>query len=151
MVDKVEFPEGDDFSGVKKRNVPKYEQGESILQAAGGETGVQQLVADFYYYIDSLPEAVTIRAMYSHDLTEAQQKLTTFLIGWLGGKDNYSERYGRMNLASAHYHHHIGLAEKQAWLMCMQKAVDAQPYDELLKRFIMVQLSFPAEICRNQH
>jgi hemoglobin len=86
MVDKVEFPEGDDFSGVKKRNVPKYEQGESILQAAGGETGVQQLVADFYYYIDSLPEAVTIRAMYSHDLTEAQQKLTTFLIGWLGAK-----------------------------------------------------------------
>ena len=35
--------------------------------------------------------------------------------------------------------------------MCMQKAVDDQPYDELLKRFIMVQLSFPAEICRNRH
>ncbi len=151
MVDNSEFPERDDFSGVKKRNVPVFGQGDSTLQAAGGEAGVQQLVADFYHYIDRLPEAATVRAMHSGDLTESQQKLTTFLIGWMGGADNYVERYGRMNLAGAHRHLNISLAEKKAWLMCMQKALDDQPYDELLKRFIMVQLSFPAEICRHHN
>ena len=151
MVSYNEFPESDDFSGVKKRKVPEFGQGNSTLVAAGGEAGVQQLVVDFYYYIDNEPEAATIRAMHSVDLTESQQKLTTFLIGWMGGADNYVERYGQMNLASAHCHLDIGLAEKKAWLMCMQKALDAQPYDELLKRFIIVRLSFPAEICRNRN
>ncbi|CEO39612.1 globin [Photobacterium kishitanii] len=151
MVDNNEFPEGDDLSGVKKRNVPVFGQGNSTLVAAGGEAGVQQLVTDFYHYIDSLPEAATIRAMHSDDLSESRQKLATFLIGWMGGEDRYVERYGRMNLAGAHRHMAIGQDEKQAWLMCMQKALDAQPYDELLKRFIMVQLSFPAEMCRNRN
>ncbi|WP_413516638.1 group II truncated hemoglobin [Photobacterium phosphoreum] len=152
MADNKEFPEGDDFSGVKKRNVSAFGQGNNVLAAAGGEAGVQQLVADFYHCIDSEPEAATIRAMHSDDLTESQQKLTIFLIGWMGGEDRYIERYGRINLASVHRHLDIGLAEKKAWLMCMQKALDAQPdYDELLKRFIMVRLSFPAEMCRNRN
>lgn len=152
MVNNSEFPESDDFSGVKKRDVPEFGQGDSTLIAAGGEAGVRQLVADFYYYMEHEPEAAIIRAMHSDDLTQSQQKLTTFLIGWMGGEDRYVERYGHMNLASAHRHLDIGSTEKQAWLFCMQKALDAQPsYDELLKRFIMVRLSFPAEMCRTRN
>ncbi len=85
MVDNNEFPEGDDLSGVKKRNVPVFGQGNSTLVAAGGEAGVQQLVTDFYHYIDSLPEAATIRAMHSDDLSESRQKLATFF-DWMDGR-----------------------------------------------------------------
>lgn len=148
-MNNFEYPEQDDISGVKRRNTPVFGVGDSALQAAGGEEGVTQLVRDFYHYIDTLPDAAVIRAMYDQDLTLAQAKLTTFLIGWLGGVNRYTELYGPFKFSHAHQHLRIGQAEKKAWLLCMQKAVDDQPYDELFKRFIMVQLSFPAEMCRN--
>ncbi|EAR55824.1 hypothetical protein SKA34_15520 [Photobacterium sp. SKA34] len=149
-MDSSEYPEQDDFSGVKKAKAPVYGVGDSTLQAAGGELGVKQLVDAFYYYMDTLPVAAKVRAMHSPDLTESKAKLTTFLVGWMGGPSRYAEMYGSINIPGAHRHLDIGLAEKDAWLLCMQKALDDQPYEETFKRYMMVQLSFPAEMCRNR-
>ncbi|MGF1682357.1 group II truncated hemoglobin [Photobacterium makurazakiensis] len=135
---------------MKNKTTPTYGLGDSTLQAAGGENGVKTLVDSFYLHMDTLPEAAAIRAMHADDLTESSEKLTTFLIGWMGGPSRYSEKYGSMNIPGAHRHLSIGIAEKEAWLLCMQKALDDQGYDEVFKRYIMVQLSFPAEMCRNR-
>ncbi len=78
-------PQQEDISAVTKPTVPVYGVGDSTLQAAGGEAGVRELVDKFYNYMDTLPEAETIRAMHADDLTESREKLTTFLIGWMGG------------------------------------------------------------------
>ena len=149
-MDSSEYPEQDEFSGVKKAKAPVYGVGDSTLQAAGGELGVKQLVDAFYYYMDTLTVAAKVRAMHSPDLTESKAKLTTFLVGWMGGPSRYAEMYGSINIPGAHRHLDIGLAEKDAWLLCMQKALDDQPYEETFKRYMMVQLSFPAEMCRNR-
>ncbi|HIF9075252.1 TPA: group II truncated hemoglobin [Photobacterium damselae] len=149
-MDRSEYPEQDELSGVKKRAVPNYQDPKVCFTAAGKEPGITQLVASFYHFIDTCPEAKNIRAMHPDDLTITKEKLTTFLIGWLGGPQEYTEKYGSMNLPGAHRHFAIGIEEKQAWLNCMQKALDEQNYDELFKRHVMVQLSFPAEMCRNQ-
>lgn len=124
--------------------------GDNTFIAVGGEEGIRQLVDNFYSHMDTLPEARTIRAMHAEDLTESKAKLTAFLTGWMGGPDRYTEQYGMMNLPGAHRHLGIGIAEKEVWLLCMQKALDDQNYHELLKRHIMVQLSFPAEMCRSR-
>lgn len=149
-MDSSEYPEQDEFSGVKKAKAPVYGVGDSTLKAAGGEQGVKQLVDAFYHYMDTLPDAAQVRAMHSSDLTESKAKLTTFLVGWMGGPSRYAEMYGSINIPGAHRHLDIGLAEKDAWLLCMQKALDDQPYEETFKRYVMVQLSFPAEMCRNR-
>lgn len=133
-----------------KPTAPVYGVGDSTLRAAGGESGVRALVDAFYDYMDTLPEAAGIRAMHDADLSESRDKLTTFLIGWMGGPSNYAEKYGSINIPGAHRHLAIGLAEKEAWLLCMQKALDDQDYEEVFKRYVMVQLSFPAEMCRNR-
>jgi len=143
-------PQQEDISTVTKPTAPVYGVGDSTLKAAGGETGVKNLVDRFYDYMDTLPEAETIRAMHAEDLTESREKLTTFLIGWMGGPSHYAEKYGSINIPGAHRHLSIGITEKEAWLLCMQKALDEQDYDEVFKRYVMVQLSFPAEMCRNR-
>ncbi|MCQ1057290.1 group II truncated hemoglobin [Photobacterium sp. DNB23_23_1] len=136
---------------VQVKTAPDYTVAENTFNAAGGEEGIRTLVESFYRHMDTLPQAKKVRQMHGDDLAESIDKLTTFLVGWLGGPSRYEEKFGMMNLPGAHRHLAIGVAEKEIWLHCMQKALDEQGYDELFIRHIMVQLSFPAEMCRNRN
>ncbi len=55
-----------------------YGINDNSYKAAGQLAGIEQLVADFYQYMDSLPEAAVIRAMHQPDLTLSQKKLSYF-------------------------------------------------------------------------
>ena len=96
---------------------------ETPYELLGGDDGVRALVADFYEHMDTLPEAKTIRAMHKGDLSEITDKLATFLIGWLGGPQRYQERFGRVIIPLAHRPFPIGPAERDAWLLCMHRAL----------------------------
>jgi hemoglobin len=124
---------------------PTYGVEDSSYQAAGGLTGLTNLVDAFYDYMDSLPEARTIREMHQADLTETRRKLTYFLAGWLGGPRLYPQHYGSIHIPMAHQHLAIGRDETEAWLLCMSKAVEDQPYDESFKVYLMTQFRVPAE------
>jgi hemoglobin len=123
----------------------EYGVGDASYQAAGGLSGLTNLVDSFYDNMDSLPEARTIRQMHQADLTEVRKKLTYFLSGWLGGPRIYQETFGSIRIPMAHQHLSIGRHETEAWLLCMQKAVDDQPYSEPFKIYLMQQLRVPAE------
>ena len=86
--------------------------------------------------------------MHANDLSESSKKLSYFLSGWLGGPKLYLNTYGSINIPLAHKHLSVGLAESEAWLLCMQKAVDSQPYEETFKVYLMEQLRVPAERIR---
>lgn len=123
----------------------EYGQEDASYQAAGGLEGITQLVDDFYLAMDSLDEAKVIRAMHPADLTESRRKLTYFLSGWLGGPKLYSQNYGGIIIPKAHEHLPIGHNEAEAWLACMQQAVDQQSYAADFKGYLMTQLRVPAE------
>jgi hemoglobin len=125
-----------------------YGTGDASFQAAGGVAGLTRLVDRFYHYMDVLPEAQTIRNMHDDDLTLSKEKLVCFLSGWLGGPRTYAERYGQMTIPGAHRHLNVGEAERDAWMLCMAKAVDEQPYEASFKTYLLQQLSFPAERVR---
>ena len=127
-----------------------YGQGEASFEAAGGFDGIKQLVDAFYNAMEVLPQARTVREMHSADLTESRDKLTRFLTGWLGGPKLFSEKYGPIRIPVAHRHLDIGPAERDAWLACMQVAVDAQPYQQDFRDYLMAQLYVPAERSRNR-
>ncbi len=122
--------------------------GDASYQAAGQLAGIEHLVERFYHYMDCLPEAATIRAMHAPDLTESKRKLAFFLSGWLGGPKLYSQHYGGITIPLAHAHLRVDGPERDAWLLCMQKAVDEQPYTREFKTYLMVQLAVPAERVR---
>lgn len=123
----------------------KYGKDDCSYKAAGELSGLIKLVDCFYHYMDTLPDAQHIRSMHSDDLTITKQKLAYFLSGWMGGPKLYAEHFKAIPIPSAHKHLPIGVGESDAWLLCMQKAVDAQPYDPEFKMYLIAQLRVPAQ------
>jgi hemoglobin len=117
-------------------------------QAAGELVGLTRLVDEFYVNMDSLPEAEIIRNMHPADLTESRKKLTYFLSGWLGGPRLFQQHYGPISIPGAHKRFPIGYAERDAWLLCMQRALAVQPFSTELKDYLLAALSIPAERVR---
>ncbi len=98
--------------------------------------------------MDSLPEAEKIRSMHKSDLSDLRKRLTYFLCGWLGGPRLYSENFGSISIPGVHQHLSIGREEEEAWILCMQKAVDDQDYEPDFKVYLIKQLRVPAERVR---
>lgn len=117
-------------------------------QAAGELVGITRLVDEFYANMDSLPEAKVIRGMHPPDLAESRKKLTYFLCGWLGGPRLFQQYYGPISIPGAHKRFPIGYEERDAWLLCMQRALAVQPYSDELKDYLLAALSIPAERVR---
>lgn len=113
--------------------------------AAGGHEGVQKLVHDFYDFMQSLPEAKKILAMHGGRMEIAREKLHFFLSGWLGGPKLYQEHYGSINIPGAHRALAATEEDRDAWLLCMAKAIDLQPYPVEFKQYLYQQLSVPAQ------
>lgn len=126
----------------------KYGVSDSSYQAAGELAGITKLVDAFYDFMDELPEAKNIRSMHKNDLADSRKKLAYFLSGWLGGPRLYAEHFGSINIPFAHRHLSVGSEERDAWILCMQKAVALQPYDEAFKEYLIKQLKVPAERIR---
>ncbi len=128
----------------------QYGEGDASYQAAGEYEGLTLLAERFYFYMDNLPEAKTIRDMHRDDLTESIEKLARFLSGWLGGPKLYREKYGSIAIPRAHSHLAIGSSERDAWLLCMEKALAEQPYAPEFRQYMLDQLFVPAERSRTR-
>lgn len=124
---------------------PLYGFSDNSFQAAGEEAGIRKLVDDFYHFMDELPQAQIIRTMHKDDLTSSRDKLTLFLCGWMGGPKLYHDKYGSINIPRDHAHLTVGEAERDAWLMCMEKAIQLQGYTPEFGDYLLAQLRVPAE------
>jgi hemoglobin len=91
----------------------------------GGQPVVDRLVELFYQRMDTLPEARGIRALHPQDLGPITALLKKYLGEWLGGPRHYSAERGHPMLRARHLPFPIGSAERDAWLLCMNGAIDA--------------------------
>lgn len=114
--------------------------------AAGGEEGLRVLCCDFYHIMDTQEFAQTIRRMHKESLDIMIDKLTLFLCMWLGGPRTYIEKYDFVPMPKAHQHFVINEAERDAWLRCMDLALDQQNYEEEFKDYLKRQFRFPANM-----
>ena len=127
-----------------------YREGDNQYQLAGGAEGCMKLANDFYDVMEKLPGARKVLFMHPSDLTESREKLGRFLAGYMNGPELYEEKYGPIRLAPAHSHLAIGTPEKEAWLLCMEKALEKQDWPQEFKDFMLMRLQTPAENCRNR-
>lgn len=86
--------------------------------------------------------------MHATDLTEVREKLAVFLVAWLGGPNEYRERFGPISIPGFHARFAIDETARDAWLLCMARAVDEQPWAETFKTYFMQAISVPAERVR---
>ncbi|MXZ81612.1 MAG: group II truncated hemoglobin [Gammaproteobacteria bacterium] len=131
-----------------QRESEQYGVQDASYRAAGGVEGIRKLVDCFFRHMDTLPEARRIREMHPEDLAESRDKLMRFLCGWLGGPKLYQEKYGPISIPRVHRHLDIAESERDAWLKCMQGALDEQSYRPAFKHYLIRQLAIPAERVR---
>lgn len=122
-----------------------YGAGDTTYLAAGGEPGIRKLVNDFYDIMSREQRFDTIFGMHPNTGEQSRDKLTLFLCGWAGGPRSYSEKYGPISIPNAHAHLKVGPSERDQWLLCMSEALAKQAYPSDLKRYLIKQLSIPAE------
>lgn len=116
----------------------------------GGAQGVRALVDRFYDLMDSLPEAAKIRALHPADLSGSRDKLFKFLSGWLGGPPLYMQEYGHPALRFRHLPFPIAEGERDAWMLCMTRAVEETPLDSIAKMLLIQQFNKTANHMRNR-
>lgn len=92
----------------------------------GKQDGIRALVDRFYDLMETLPEAATIRAMHPPDLTESREKLFEFLVGRFGGPPLYTDKYGHPRLRGRHMPFAVDTAAAEAWMLCMDSALNEQ-------------------------
>ena len=127
-----------------------YGQGDTSFRAAGGESGIRQLVDAFYDRMESDARFARINEMHPADKAESRDKLARFLCGWLGGPRRYQEKYGGISIPAAHAHLEVGVEERDQWISCMRDAIAEQDYADDFRGYLIEQLSIPAEVIRRR-
>lgn len=115
----------------------------------GGEDPIARLAERFYFYMDTLPEAADIRAMHAPDLGHARAVLVKFLTEWLGGPNVYSVERGHPRLRQKHIEFPIGAAERDAWMLCMRRALEDVVADAALRQQLEQAFFKTADFIRN--
>ncbi len=117
-------------------------------EAIGGEESVRRLVDAFYDRIRD--ESPLLRDMHPPDDAESRQKLFEFLSGWMGGPQLYIEKRGHPRLRMRHMPFPVDQEAVDAWLACMQGAMDDCEVSGPLREFLTQRFTHTANFMRNR-
>jgi hemoglobin len=116
-------------------------------EALGGETVLSELVDTFYSYVAKHPD---LAPLFPNDLTETARKQKQFLTQFLGGPTYYTEEHGHPMLRARHMPFTITNTQADAWLACMNQAMDDLEITGLIREYIMERLTMTAYHMVNQ-
>ena len=116
----------------------------------GGEIALRRLVDCFYDLMDEDPDYFGIRKLHPEELNSSRDKLFMFLSGWTGGPSLYIEKYGEPRLRSRHLPFSIGIAERDQWLSCMNRAMEEIGLEMQLRKSLTLAFEQTADFMRNQ-
>lgn len=111
---------------------------------------MRALVNRFYDLVESAPEAEHLRRIHGPSLESAREKLTLYLTGWTGGPPVYVQRYGHPMLRARHLPFSIGVRERDEWLWCMERALQAHDLPDEVREFLVTKLRPLADHMRNR-
>jgi hemoglobin len=95
----------------------------TFYDEVGGAPVFERLVARFYAGVRADP---VLAPLYPQDDWEgAELRLRTFLEQYWGGPTTYSQYRGHPRLRMRHAPFAIGVAEREAWLANMRRALDS--------------------------
>lgn len=122
----------------------------SVYDNIGGIDKIDELVDRFYDLMALEPVFSDLRAMHPQDLSTSREKLKFFLVGWMGGPDIYSPKYGHPMLRARHLPFKIGLKERNQWLACMYKAMEECGIESNIAKQLEESFFNTADWMRNQ-
>jgi hemoglobin len=118
----------------------------------GGRDRVVALVERFYDVMEETEPALA--ALHQRDTDgritrRSRDRFASFLVGWLGGPDDYVRENGHPRLRLRHARAPIDVAMRDAWLRCMGAALDACAVPEPPRSFLHQRFAEVADFLRN--
>jgi hemoglobin len=118
----------------------------------GGREVVVRLVERFY---DAMGEHEPALARL-HEVDDtgrvsrgARDRFALFLIGWLGGPQDYMAQHGHPRLRMRHGRVAVDTSMRDAWLRSMQRALDAEGVSGNVRAFLDARFAEVADFLRN--
>ncbi|MDQ0207886.1 globin domain-containing protein [Alkalicoccobacillus murimartini] len=116
-------------------------------EALGGEEVLSKLIDTFYSHVSN---HTLLSDLFPKDLTETAYKQKQFMTQFLGGPSLYTEEFGHPMLRARHLPFPITEKHADAWLDCMQKALDEMEVDQIVRNYMMERLTLTAHHMVNQ-
>lgn len=113
----------------------------TIYEAIGGQSSVDKIVHSLYKQVAKHEALIPI---FPTDLTETIHKQRLFLTQFFGGPSLYLEERGHPMLKRRHMPFEITFERRNAWLECMDKALDEAEIEEPYRSAIFDRLSLTA-------
>lgn len=113
----------------------------TIYEAIGGQDAVDKIINSLYKHIGDHP---TLLPIFPEDLTESARKQRLFLTQFFGGPNLYFQDRGHPMLKRRHMEFEITPERKDAWLECMNKALEEANIEEPYRAAIFERLSMTA-------
>ncbi|HKQ69314.1 MAG TPA: group II truncated hemoglobin [Polyangiaceae bacterium] len=126
---------------------------DSPFASLGGEATIRDVVARFYDAMsEHEPELAKLHPCDADGKVSRgpRDKFALFFIGWLGGPQDYVERYGHPRLRMRHAHVPIDTKMADAWMRCMRMALDQAGLAGDARAFVEARLAEVAAFLRNQ-
>jgi hemoglobin len=118
----------------------------------GGADRVRALVERFYDVMSERePALARLHPCTPEGRVERgpRDRFGLFLIGWLGGPDDYVAAYGHPRLRMRHARVAVDVAMRDAWLRCMAAALDDAGVAGELRQFLDDRFAEVADFMRN--
>ena len=126
--------------------------GATPFSIIGGEAPIRRLVERFYDEMEAHePELAALHPLEGGRISRtARDRFALFLIGWLGGPEDYVARYGHPRLRMRHARVAVNVGTRDAWLRSMQRALDVQELAVELRAFLDARFAEVADFLRNE-
>lgn len=118
----------------------------TMFEAIGGFDTIDKLVNAFYKRVGARPELIEI---FPDDLTETARKQRLFLTQFFGGPMIYSEERGNPMMRRRHLPFEITPTRRNAWLECMNEALNEAEIEEPYRTAIFEKLTMTANHMMN--
>jgi hemoglobin len=131
---------------------PSTDGSETPYARLGGEPAVRALVERFYDAMDAgEPALAALHHREDNKISRSSRdRFASFLIGWLGGPDDYVRAHGHPRLRQRHAHVPVDAAMRDAWLRCMARALDLAEVPPDARHFLEARLTEVADFLRNR-
>lgn len=119
----------------------------------GGEPAVRRLVEHFYDAMDrDEPALARLHRLDEQGKVsrESRDRFALFLIGWLGGPQDYIAQHGHPRLRMRHARVPVDVAMRDAWMRAMRTAMDEVGVAGDLRGFLEQRFAEVADFMRNR-
>lgn len=127
-------------------------EGDTPWHRLGGTDAVKALAEAFYDAMEAHePQLAAVHRQDAPGKVSRQSRdhFALFLVGWLGGPQDYVAQHGHPRLRMRHGRVAVDTAMRDAWLRAMQRALDARGVGGPVRQYLDGRFAEVADFLRN--